>query len=87
MKLMPIGERVIVKSSKSDDGTAFPAEENEGRRIGTIFATGQQPDRHQVKLKEGDKVIYRTSEAEDLHIKGQRYVVLELKDVIVRLEL
>lgn len=90
MKLVPVGERVILKPIEATEeitksGIYLP-KSSEEKKQGTVVEVGAAKDGSFIPLKKGDKVIYGGYSHEDIEIDGQKYLIVELKDVLARVE-
>ena len=86
MKITPIGERVLVKPVKAQERTAggiyLPEEAREGKKEGVIEEIGTT----NVPLKKGDRILYGGYSSDEFEIDGQKYLIIEIKDILARLE-
>ncbi|RME31110.1 co-chaperone GroES [Candidatus Woesearchaeota archaeon] len=90
MKITPIGERVLIKpveqEEKTKGGIYIPDTAKEERKEGTVQAAGTTKDGKPIPLKEGDHILYGGYSNEDIEVDGEKYVIVEYKDVIAKLE-
>ena len=87
MKVVPIGERVLVKPVKAEEKTAggiyLPENEKEKNNKGIVEAVGQLKD---AKLKEGDQVIFESYSGTEITLQGKKLKLLNIKDVLAKIE-
>ncbi len=83
MNIKPIGERVVVKPSETEEKTVsgiyLPDSAKEKQNSGEIIAVGKIEDE---EIKVGDKVIYSKYAGTEIEFDGEKYVILEKNDVL-----
>lgn len=89
--LKPLGDRVFVKVSESEEKTAggilLPDSAKEKPQIGEVVAVGEgkrndDGSRAAVDVKVGDKVLYSKYAGTDIKFGGDDYVLLSEKDIL-----
>ncbi len=89
--LKPLGDRVFVKVSESEEKTAggilLPDSAKEKPQIGEVVAVGEgkrndDGSRSAVDVKVGDKVLYSKYAGTDIKFSGAYYVLLSEKDIL-----
>ncbi|ACB00435.1 MULTISPECIES: co-chaperone GroES [Cyanophyceae] len=89
--LKPLGDRVFVKVSESEEKTAggilLPDSAKEKPQIGEVVAVGEgkrndDGSRSAVDVKVGDKVLYSKYAGTDIKLSGDDYVLLSEKDIL-----
>ncbi|OKH17119.1 co-chaperone GroES [[Limnothrix rosea] IAM M-220] len=89
--LKPLGDRVFVKVSESEEKTAggilLPDSAKEKPQIGEVVAVGEgkrndDGSRSAVDVKVGDKVLYSKYAGTDIKFSGDDYVLLSEKDIL-----
>jgi chaperonin GroES len=87
----PLGDRVFVKVSPSEEKTAggilLPDTAKEKPQIGEVVAVGpgkrnDDGSRSAVEVKVGDKVLYSKYAGTDIKLGGEEYVLLSEKDIL-----
>lgn len=87
----PLGDRVFVKVSASEEKTAggilLPDTAKEKPQIGEIVAVGpgkrnDDGSRSEVEVKAGDKVLYSKYAGTDVKLGSEDYVLLSEKDIL-----
>ncbi|MGB0560222.1 MAG: co-chaperone GroES [Spirulinaceae cyanobacterium] len=87
----PLGDRVFVKVSESEEKTAggilLPDTAKEKPQIGEIAAVGpgklnDKGERAPLEVKVGDKVLYSKYAGTDIKLNGEDYVLLSEKDIL-----
>ncbi len=90
MKITPIGERVLIEPAKQEEktkgGIYIPDTAKEDRKEGIVKAVGTLKDGKEMPLKEGDHILYGGYSNEDIEIDGERFVIVDYKDVIAKIE-
>ncbi|MGYP001566143916 len=89
MRLKPIGERIILKhiegESKTKSGLYLPKSAEE-KKQGEVVEVGMMKDGSMFPLKRGDRIIYGGYSSEEIEVDGQKYLIIEMKDVLARIE-
>ncbi|MEM4257498.1 MAG: co-chaperone GroES [Candidatus Diapherotrites archaeon] len=87
MKVVPVGERVLVKVLEAEEKTAggiyLPESEKGKSHKGVVEAVGNLKD---VKLDVGDVVFFESYAGSDLNVEGKKYKLLNVKDVLAKVE-
>ena len=86
MKLIPIGERVVIKSIQSDGKTksGIYLPKSEDKKQGIIVELGAFKEN--ISLKVGDKILYGGYSSEEFEVEGEKYLIIELKDILAKFE-
>ena len=88
MIVKPIGERVVLKPLESEEktksGLYLPKAEEKKR--GEIVEVGTFRFGKPLPLQKGDKVIYGGYSSEEFEVEGQKYLIIEFKDILARIE-
>jgi chaperonin GroES len=90
MKIKPLGERVLIKTEKNKEektksGIYLPKSE-EDKKQGIIEEVGVSKDGKGLPINKGDKVLYSGYSHEEIEIDNEKYVIVEFKDIIAKLE-
>jgi chaperonin GroES len=90
MKIKPIGERVLIRIEKSKEektksGIYLPKSDDE-KKQGIIIEVGFDKEGKKLPLNEGEKVLYSGYSHEDLEIENEKYVIVDFKDIIAKVE-
>lgn len=87
----PLGDRVFVKVSPSEEKTAggilLPDTAKEKPQVGEVVAVGpgkrnDDGSRSPLEVKVGDKVLYSKYAGTDVKLGGDDYVLLSEKDIL-----
>jgi chaperonin GroES len=90
----PLGDRVFVKVSESEERTAggilLPDTAKEKPQVGEVVAVGSgkrnDDGSHQtVEVQVGDKVLYSKYAGTDIKLGSENYVLLAEKDILATL--
>lgn len=88
-KIKPIGERILLKriekEEKTKSGIYLPKGSDE-RKEGIIEDVGILKNGQNIPLNKGDKVIYGGYSNEEIEVEGEKFIIIDYKDVIARLE-
>jgi len=89
MKIKPLGKRVLIKPVKEEEktkgGIFIPETAKEKKKQGIVVETGTVEDKD-FPVKKGDVVLYTGYSSEELEVDGEKYLILESKDVIAKIE-
>ncbi|MEK6825157.1 MAG: co-chaperone GroES [Nanoarchaeota archaeon] len=90
MNIHPLGERVLIKQFKpleerTKSGLILPKSKDE-KKEGTIVAIGTMNNNTPFPIKAGDRVIYGGYSSEEFELNGEKHLIIELKDVVAKVE-
>lgn len=89
MNITPIGERVLIKpleeAEKTKGGIFIPESAKESKKEGEVVAVGTSKDDKGLPLKKGDKILYGGYSSDEFEIDGEKFIILEFKDVLARI--
>ncbi len=87
MKIRPIGERVVIKKLEAEQKTAsgivLTSSAQEKPQWAEVVEVPQAED---VKIKVGDKVIYKQYAGTEVKIEDESYIVIDLENVLAVVE-
>ena len=88
MKIVPLGERIILKQIKGEERTksGIYLPKPEDKKQGIVEAVGMFKEGKELPLKKGDHVVYSGYSNEDIEINGEKFIIVEFKDVVAKLE-
>ena len=85
--MKPINDRVIVKpgeaEKKTKGGIIIPDTAKEKPQQGKILAVGPGKDGVKMTVKKGDKVLYGKYAGQEMHHKGEDYLIMREDDILV----
>lgn len=89
MKIKPLGKRVLIKPVKEEEktkgGIFIPETAKEKKKQGLVMEIGTVEDK-EFPVKKGDMILYTGYSSEELEVDGEKYLILESKDVIAKIE-
>ena len=84
MKVIPLADRVLVKTEKTEAKTAsgiiIPDTPPEKTQIAVVLAVGD--DKEKIKVKEGDRIMYDKYAGTSIKIEGEDHLILKADDII-----
>lgn len=90
MIITPLGERVLIKQTKSHEertrgGLYLPKSKDE-KKEGEVIAVGTKENGQPLPLRRGDRVIYGGYSNEEIEIDGEKHLIIEFKDIVAKVE-
>lgn len=89
MKIKPIGKRILIKPMKEEEitkgGIYIPETAKEKKKQGIVVEVGTVEEK-EFPIKKGDIILYAGYSSEELELDGEKYLILESKDVIAKIE-
>ena len=94
MKLVPLGDRVVLKQQeaeqKTKSGIILPDSAKEKPQEAIVIAVGPGKEvdgkMSQMQVKEGDKVIYTKYAGTEIKVDDEEYVIVDQSDIIAVVE-
>ena len=87
MKIIPLNDRVLVKSTVTEEKTAsglfIPQTSQEKTQIAVVEAGG---DDEAIKVKVGDKVLHDKYAGTSVKVDGEDYLILAASDILAIVE-
>jgi len=84
MKVIPIGDRVLLSAEQSEEktkgGLFIPQTAQEKTQTGVVIAVGD--DKDAIKVKKGDRVMYDKYAGTTIQIDGKDHLIISMADVI-----
>ena len=84
MKVIPLADRVLVKTEKTEAKTAsgiiIPDTAQEKTQIAVVLAVGD--DKEKIKVKDGDRIMYDKYAGTSIKIEGEDHLILKADDII-----
>lgn len=82
MKVLPLGERVLVKVDSAEEKTAsglyIPQTAQEKTQFGTVEAVGDKVN----LVKSGNKILHDKYAGTNIKIDGNDYLILKEEDIL-----
>ncbi len=89
MQIKPVGKRVLIKPVKEEEktrgGIYIPETAKEKKKQGIVIEIGNI-DEKEISLKKGNMILYTGYSSEELEIEGEKYLILDVKDIIAKIE-
>lgn len=84
INVTPLGENILVHPEKPEQKTAagiyLPETASQERsQLGTVIAIG---DSDKIKVKAGQKILFRRYGGEEVKIDGEEYLIASYKDIL-----
>lgn len=84
ISVQPLGENILIHPEKPEQKTAagiyLPDTASQERsQLGRVIAIGESD---KIKIKAGQKVIFRRYGGEEIKIDGEEYLIADRKDVL-----
>ena len=94
MKLVPLGDRVVLKQLIAEEttksGIVLPGQNKEKPQQAEVLAVGPggMVDGKEIKMevKVGDKVIYSKYSGTEVELDGDKFVVVKQSDILAVIE-
>ena len=94
MKLKPLGDKVVLQHQKAEEktqsGIILPDSAKEKPQEAVVIAVGPGKEvdgkMTQMKVKEGDKVIYSKYSGTEIKVEEEEYVIVSQSDIIAIVE-
>ena len=94
MKLVPLGDRVVLKQLEAEEttksGIVLPGQAQEKPQQAEVIAVGPGGvvDGKEVKMEvaAGDKVIYSKYSGTEVKLDGEEYIVVKQNDILAIVE-
>ena len=90
MNIKPLGERVLLKQKEKQEKTAggiyIPDAAKEEKKEGVVVAVGTFKEGKELPLKKGDTIIYGGYSSEEFEVNGEKFLLIEFKDILAKLE-
>lgn len=83
MKIQPLGTRILLKpieaQEKTKSGLYIPDSAKEKPLIAQVMAIGES---ELIKVKVGDKVIYESYGGSEVDMNGEKFKIMDMKDIL-----
>ena len=95
MKLVPIGDKIVVKRLEADEVTAggivLPSSAQEKPQQGRIVAVGEgrrakDGKRVPPQVAEGDRVVFSAYSGTEIELDGQKILIMDEGDIVAILD-
>ncbi len=86
MKLVPLGDRVVLKQMVAEETTAsgivLPGQAQEKPQMAEVIAVGPGTEDVKMELQEGDQVVYSKYAGTEVKIDGEEVIIIKQQDVL-----
>lgn len=86
MKLVPLGDRVVLKQLIAEEttksGIVIPGQEKEKPQQAEVIAVGPGKTDVKMEVKVGDKVIYSKYSGTEVKLEEEKYIVVKQEDIL-----
>ena len=86
MKLVPLGDRVVLKHVEAEETTAsgivLPGQAQEKPQQAKVIAVGPGTDDVKMQVKVGDAVIYSKYAGTDVKLDDEEFVIVRQDDIL-----
>lgn len=94
MKLVPLGDKIVLKQLEAEEttksGIVLPEQAKEKPQEAEVIAVGPGGvvDGKEVvmQVKVGDKVIYSKYAGTDVELEGEKYIIVKQNDILAIVE-
>ena len=84
MKLVPLGDRVVLKQLKAEEttksGIVLPGQAKEKPQQAEVVAVGPGTEKVKMEVKVGDQVIYSKYAGTDVKLEDEEFIVVKQED-------
>ena len=89
MKVIPLGERLLIKpikeEEKTEGGIVLPDSAKEKPMKAEVIEVGEKVD-EDLDLHAGDKVIYSKYSGTEIKIDDEEYIIIDAEDILAKIE-
>lgn len=86
MKLVPLGDRVVLKQLVAEEttksGIVLPGQSKEKPQQAEVIAVGPGTEEVKMEVKKGDMVIYSKYAGTEVKLDGEEYIIVKQNDVL-----
>ena len=86
MKLVPLGDRVVLKQLVAEEttksGIVLPGQAQEKPQMAKVIAVGPGTDEVKMELAEGDQVVFSKYAGTEVKIDGEELIIIRQQDVL-----
>ena len=90
MKLVPLGDRVVLKplvcEETTKSGIVLPGQAKEKPQQAEVVAVGPGTEDEKMELAVGDKVIFSQYAGTDVKYGGEEYTIMSQRDILAVVE-
>ena len=86
MKLVPLGDRVVLKELKAEEttksGIVLPGAAKEKPQQAEVIAVGPGTDEVKMEVAVGDQVIYSKYAGTNVKLEDEEYIIVKQDDIL-----
>ena len=86
MKLVPLGDRVVLKQLKAEEttksGIVLPGQAKEKPQQAEVVAVGPGTEKVKMEVKVGDQVIYSKYAGTDVKLEDEEFIFVNKEDIL-----
>ena len=86
MKLVPLGDRVVLKQLKAEEttksGIVLPGQSQEKPQQAEVVAVGPGTEEVKMEVKKGDMVIYSKYAGTEVKLDKEEFIVVKQSDIL-----
>lgn len=86
MKLVPLGDRVVLKQLEAEEttksGIVLPGQSKEKPQQAEVIAVGPGTEEVKMEVKKGDQVIYSKYSGTDVNLDDTEYIIVKQSDIL-----
>lgn len=86
MKLVPLGDRVVLQELKAEEttksGIVLPGQAQEKPQQAEVLAVGPGTSEVKMEVAVGDQVIYSKYSGTEVKLDGQKYIIVKQDDIL-----
>ena len=86
MKLVPLGDRVVLEQLEAEEttksGIVLPGQSKEKPQQAEVIAVGPGTEEVKMEVKKGDQVIYSKYSGTDVKLDDTEYIIVKQSDIL-----
>jgi len=86
MKLVPLGDRVVLKQLIAEEttksGIVIPGQEKEKPQQAEVIAVGPGTEDVKMEVEVGDKIIYSKYSGTEVKLEDEKYIIVKQEDIL-----
>ncbi len=90
MKLVPLGDRVVLKQLKAEEttksGIVLPGQAQEKPQQAEVVAVGPGTEKVKMEVKTGNQVIYSKYAGTEVKLDEEEYIIVKQEDILAVVE-
>ncbi len=90
MKLVPLGDRVVLQQLKAEEttksGIVLPGKAQEKPQQAEVVAVGPGTDDVKMEVKSGNKVIYSKYAGTEVKLDDEDFIIVKQEDILAVVE-